>query len=152
MTNYFVRPGGDRPEFWLVITFLWGDDEDVDTDGDSDTPASCKWTELWIERRSGDRESVDVSPSGRRPLILLVKSETPDLAARVAFFLATATRGKVAEQETGPFKVPEELLSKMGRDFDVEAALQRVLRSRFIRATDENPFPRAEDDERDRRG
>lgn len=128
MKTYFVRVGGNRPQFGLVVTFLWGDDEDVDTEGDSVEPESQDWTELYVARRGGAREVVDVSVSQSEPLTLRVDSEWPEIAARVAFFLATATKGAVAEQSAGPFGSPSTLFSSIG-NFDVRAGLERVIKS-----------------------
>ena len=35
MATFYVRPAGDRPDYRVVISFLWQDEQNVDTDGDS---------------------------------------------------------------------------------------------------------------------
>lgn len=133
MMTYFVRVAGDRPQFGLVTTFLWSDDEDVDTEGDSEEAASQDWTELYVARRHGDRESVDVSPVRMNPLILRIDSKWPEIAARVAFFLASVTKGAVAEQAEGKFLPANSVLPSLGK-FDVTAGLERVMKSPLLKS------------------
>ena len=40
MTQFYVNAEHDRPDFRPVITYLWHDILNVDTDGDSFDPAS----------------------------------------------------------------------------------------------------------------
>src|SRR5215213_7425264 len=101
MAQFFIRPRGPRPDFRLVITFLWGDFHNVDTDGNSHNPASHDWTELYCTNREAARERVDVFPAQDDPLTLRVRSEVPELAARVAYFLAAETNSMVAESDGG---------------------------------------------------
>src|SRR5258708_19192620 len=91
MTRYYVTAPKPRPDFRLVITFLWHDGQNVDTEGDCEHPASNDWTELYIANREQPTEpSVSVSAHQQSPLILAVESESEHTAARAAYFLAVS--------------------------------------------------------------
>jgi len=139
-TRLFVRPVELRPDFRLVITFLWSENHDVDSDGDSHNPASRSWTWLYLQDRAHPESIVEVHTVDLDPLILAVDSEQPTLAARVAFFLAHETHGEVSS-ETGVFGSPDSLLPRLGVDFDLAEALKRAHESVWRTATEENPYP-----------
>jgi hypothetical protein len=130
-----------RPDFRLVIAFLWGDGHNVDSDGNSYNPASREWTELYLSDRETTEPPVTVSPDQDSPLVLSVESDSTTLAARVAFFLASATHGRVAVDAEQPFTAPDVLIPHLGDDFDADAAFRRVAESPVNRATLENPYP-----------
>jgi hypothetical protein len=137
---FYVKHTSFRPDFRLVLTFLWGDDRNCDTDGNSRNPASREWTELYCRNRENPAEVFDVSPVTKEPLVLEVESPHKWLAARVAYFLAVESAGFVADTPDGPYTAPEELISKVG-DFDVAAAKGRVDQSVFQGSTLEDPYP-----------
>lgn len=139
----------ERPEFRLVIAFLWHDAKDVDTDGDSNNPASREWTELYIQNRADTDEVVDILPQEESPLVLRVESDRDYLAARVAYFLAVHMGGEVRVSAKGPYMNPDGLLPLLG-DFDRDAAMRRVADSPFSRSSPEHPYPDL-DNERDTR-
>lgn len=119
-----------RPDFRLVISFLWSDEVNVDTDGDADSPASHEWTELSCINRENEREAFDIAPVMSEPLILEICSEISELAARVAYFLARSTGSRVASTQNGPWQELDWLIEKVG-DFDLAQGLQRVDRSQW---------------------
>ena len=125
-----------------MISFLWGDSANVDTDGDSYNPASRDWTELYCMNRDNEREVISIGPVVDEPLTLEICSEIPKLAARVAYFLASSTDSHVAPSQTGPWHEVDWLTGQMGH-FDLAQALDRVARSRWSSATLDNPYPDA---------
>jgi hypothetical protein len=127
MAVFFVKPTSVRPDFRLVLTFLWGDRRNCDTDGNSHNPASREWTELYCRNRETPSEVFDVSPRNQEPLLLQIKSPHEWLAARVAYL---ESRGLISEQQNGPFSAPVTLLPQMG-EFDLETANERVRRSHY---------------------
>lgn len=139
-TTFHVKPAGPRPDFRLVITFLWSDSHNVDSDGDASNPASRDWTELYLMNREETAEEVEVYPSQATPLILAVDSDREYLSARVAYFLARETRGEVA-MESGGYLSPDVLVSRLGAGFDLAAALQRADDSVWRRSTLDSPYP-----------
>jgi hypothetical protein len=141
MVALFVTAPSERPDYRLVIAFLWHDGQNVDTEGNSDNPASRTWTELYIKNREHAGEVVDVSQHQCSPLVLRVESEQEHLVARVALFLATHCRGVVATDPAGDFLPADTLLSSVGADFDSPAAFRRVAASPFAHSSLDNPFP-----------
>jgi hypothetical protein len=137
---FFVKPRSLRPDFRLVLTFLWGDRRNCDTDGNSHNPASREWTELYCRNRGNPTEVFDVSPRSQEPLLLQVQSPHEWLAARVAYFLAVESGGEIAEQPESTYLAPPTLAARMG-EFDLEAAKERVRRSPFQKATLDDPYP-----------
>ena len=130
MVKLYVRAARPRPDFRLVLAFIWGDDVDTDTDGDSRPVDSREWTELYAQNRGCKDEVFDVLPASDEPLVLRVQSEHEWLAAAVAHLLAEVTGGGVSEQATGPFAPAESVLARIGA-FDVPAAWERFRSSRY---------------------
>jgi hypothetical protein len=139
--RFYITAPGERPDFRLVITFLWHDGQNVDTDGNSYNPASRTWTQLYIQNREQPDQVVDVTPYQESPLILLIESKQQYLAARVAFFLSTFCGGCVSSQADGEYRQPDSLLSHVGVDFGTSAAMERVAQSPFSHSSVDNPFP-----------
>jgi len=124
-TIYVACPG-ERPFFGWMKNFVWvEEDVDTDTDGDSYPRDSRTWTELTMITRDERDERFDVDPVQQNPLILKVRSEIQELAARAAYALAVYTGGGVSKQADGSFDAPDVLIPYMGKTFDLAAALQR---------------------------
>ncbi|HLX63963.1 MAG TPA: hypothetical protein VKX17_22010 [Planctomycetota bacterium] len=137
--HIFVAAPRCRPDFRVIIAFLWGDNENVDTDGDSFNPASRDWTELYIANRNNG-EIVDINPSQKSPLILDVQSDKVYLAARVAYFLAVSMGSKILMPPDKDFRSLDILIPLLG-NFDLDAALKRAGSSPFLNSSLENPYP-----------
>ncbi|SIN80187.1 hypothetical protein SAMN05444166_0945 [Singulisphaera sp. GP187] len=140
MTELYVLPGGPRPDYRLVLAFVWGDDANCDTEGDSQHPADREWTELYAQKRSRPDEVFDVSPVGEHPLVLKVESSAEWLAAVVASMLAESSAGSVSDDPCGPFNAAKLLLDRMD-GFDIGVAWARYWGSPFQKATADNPYP-----------
>lgn len=125
----------------LVQAFLWGDDENVDGEGNAISPASRTWTELILIPRDREEAGFEISEHKTFPLTLKVCSESRQIAARVAYLLAHHMKSKVADTQSGPYELPEILISELGQDFDLEEAFARFQNSLFMNATLENPYP-----------
>jgi hypothetical protein len=130
VVKFYVRVTRPRPDFRLVLAFVWGDDVDTDTDGDSRPADSREWTELYAQNRGRKDEVFDVLPEHVEPLVLRVQSEHEWLAASVAHLLAEITGGGVSDQAAGPFVSAESVLARVGA-FDVPAAWERFRNSRY---------------------
>jgi hypothetical protein len=140
MARVFLQPRGPRPDFRLVISFLWGDLHNVDTEGNSYNPANRDWTELYCQNRENELETFHVGAVSQAPLTLAVESDLPELAARVAYFLATETWAAVASDPSGPWHGPALLRKSLG-SFDLAAAELRAQKSVWREATLEDPYP-----------
>lgn len=144
MPRFFVRPQGLRPDFRLVVTFLWGDFHNVDTEGNSYNPASREWTWLYCQNRECEQEIFEIEPCSEQPLILQVHSELSELAARVTWFLAKETQSSVAPEPTGPWHELIWLGDKVGA-FDLCEGERRASLSVWRRSTLADPYPNLHD-------
>lgn len=140
MQTFYVKPEGSRPDFRLVLAFVWGDDTRCDTDGNSHNPASRDWTELYAQNRARPTELFEVYPTSEEPLVMTVESEHEWLAAAVALLLTESTGGSVSTEFAGKFGASESLYPWLG-GFDVPAAWDRFRASPFQRSTLEDPYP-----------
>ena len=123
----YVLARGERPDYRQVIAFLWSEDQDVDSDGDSYPASSRTWTELTLITRDERQERVDVDLCSDNPIVLEVRSEKRSLAARVAYLLAKSTCGSVGWSPDGPFDEPDSLKAELGDDFDLDAAWTAII-------------------------
>ena len=140
MATLYVQPAGLRPDFRLVLAFVWGDAANCDTDGNAHYPADRGWTNLYAWNRSRPGEVFDVTVARETPLILEVDSPIEWLAVAVAYLLAVASAGIVSTDPNGPFTSASALQSRVG-EFDVDAAWLRYRLSPFQRSSAENPYP-----------
>ncbi|MCC9603748.1 hypothetical protein LOC67_24625 [Stieleria sp. JC731] len=141
MKQFFVNAESERPDFRLVVTYLWHDLYNVDTDGNSCNPASRTWTQLFIRNRQDDSETVDIFPVSEAPSILLVESQKEYLAARTAYFLAEFMSTGIAETQDGPFREVVTIQDAIGAGFDVTEAICRVQSSPYLTSTLDYPYP-----------
>lgn len=138
MHTWFTQPCAEKPDYRLVISFLWGDLHNVDTDGDSENPASRSWTWLHVQNREAPHEIVEIDEvEGSR--CIRIRSATSWLAAAVAFFLAK--EGRVTVSRDTHEWVDCDLLRSDAGDFDLEAGLVRANTSVWRQATQSDPYP-----------
>jgi hypothetical protein len=140
VVTWYVRPTGPRPDFRLVLAFVWGDAADCDTDGNARHPSDREWTELYAQNRSRPGEVFDVIEAGKNPLVLAVESPIEWLAAAVAHLLAESSAGSVSNNPVGPFTPANSALAYVG-DFDVKGAWSRYRVSPFQRSSADDPYP-----------
>lgn len=141
MHAFYVTAPNKRPDLRLIQAFLWGDDENVKSDGNALSPASRTWTELSLISRDREDAWFEISEHKVIPLTLKVHSESKQIAAQVAYLLAHHMKSKVATMPSGSYESPEILISELGQEFDLEEAFARFQNSPFINATLENPYP-----------
>ena len=130
---------GERPDFRIVITFLWSECHNVDSDGDADNPASRSWTRLYCRDRSSPFASFVIGPIATDPLVLGLESEDPNIAARVALFLHRETGCDV--RLDGKLVEAGELIERCGKDFDLDEAFSRSSNSVWRKSSLDNPYP-----------
>jgi hypothetical protein len=127
-----VAANGPRPDFRLFIPFLWNEEHDVDSDGNSYNPASRTWTYLYMSSREIPDQTFEINEVSNQPIQFRVISTNEHLANRVAYFLARETNGDIIGIETGKEKIG---------DFNLEQALERADKSIWRKSTLENPYP-----------
>ncbi len=93
MTQYFVKAERERPDFRLVITYLWHDLYNVDTDGGFIQSSQSHVDSSFRRNRQDESEIVYVNPATNSAMVLRVESEKEHLAARTAYFLAEYMSG-----------------------------------------------------------
>jgi hypothetical protein len=91
--------------------------------------------------RTIEHEGFEIYPLQPDPLILEVCSPSLEIASRIAFLLGDFTRGRVMLIGHDEWANPQTLIPQMGKDFDLAQALQRFEKSRYQKATLNNPYP-----------
>ena len=140
--EYFVSEVGTRPDFRLVITVLFGPDVDaVDSDGDAHHPASREWTDLYCYSRVVKSRWSEIEPDSRDPLVLAIRSDSPDLAALAALFMSDETNGKVTLDRESSKPVDRDTLIEACATLEPLDRLEASKESVWRRATLDNPYP-----------
>ena len=129
----------DRPDFRTVWIFLWGENHDIDSDGDSSNPASRTWTQLYMKSREEENELFEIYPIEENPLIFEVASENIYLANRVAYFLCRETKGKLIDGHMNENNC--NILENELGDFNLAIALKRADECIWRKSSLENPYP-----------
>lgn len=143
-TRYCLITDAPRPDFRLFITFLWSDDHNVDVDGDAEHPASRSWTDLYCVDRDSQDDQFEIEIVNQGEQSILIESRRSTIASRVALFLSEEIGSDVFPSPKAGTPVDRAaLVSECGADFDVSAAFDRTRRSRWRRATEEDPYPKA---------
>lgn len=139
--TFFLNPKKERPDFRLIISWLWDDEHDTDTEGDSYNPASREWTELYIANRENKNEKIDIFPTTKNPLLLEISATTKELAYKLVYFLSEQTEGNIfKEKEMNNIVSKNELLEFIDSDW-LKNAIERVDKSIWKNTTLENPYP-----------
>ena len=139
--KFLARLDGPRPDFRTVISFLWSDFHNVDSDGDSDNPASRVWTYLYLQNRVNGEEVVEVSKNGEVPLVLCIVSPLRSMALGVAYFLAHWSSGEILDPESGEALNKKFVLDELDATFDLLNRIERAERSVWNQSTLINPYP-----------
>ena len=137
----FIEISNERPDFRLVATWLWNGPHDIDSDGNSDNPASRQWTELYLCSRQNSDEMIDISPVSENPLILRVNGSTSEMVSRAAYFLAVETNGQLFTDEALSNSIGLEDLKLQVGNFDIENAMKRTRESRWRKSSIDKPYP-----------
>ena len=96
LVSYFLVAPGPRPPYYRVPRFLWGENCNFDSDGDSEpNPHTTQWTELYVALRPDCKEIVTVDPIEAPELVLCISSKNPELAYRAASFLQKEAGGEL---------------------------------------------------------
>ena len=69
MYEFWIKDSGPRSPYQRYVSYLWGEDSDCDTDGNSSSPSDREWTELTIINRKNNTGRVDVDSEQNSPLI-----------------------------------------------------------------------------------
>ena len=139
--KFLVRLDGPRPDFRTVISFLWSDFHNVDSDGDSHNPASREWTSLYLQNRENREEVVEVDKDGDAPLVLRIVSPVRTMALGVAYFLVHWSSGEILDAESGETLNQKFVMDELEVTFDLLTRIERAERSVWNQSTLTNPYP-----------
>ncbi|MBB4080806.1 hypothetical protein GGR28_003441 [Lewinella aquimaris] len=146
MTNninlLYIKPKNLRPDFRLLITWLWNDNENVDSDGNADNPASTEWTELNIRHREDSSLNFDIQPLQTNPLILEIKSTSTEMLYKVAYFMLDRTDGELSDNLEFEPLISKTYVKELIQPFSTDEADNRVNNSRYLHTTILNPYPK----------
>jgi len=96
--RHYLSAPGERPCSQSVAYHLWGSGCDFDSDGNDDQPPPGGWTELTVALRPDCEERVDVDPlDDILLLVLVIRSESEDLARRAALFIQSKAGGDLSD-------------------------------------------------------
>lgn len=134
-----VMVNADRPDFRVFWSFLWGDDHNIDSDGDSYNPASRTWTMLTMASREISNTRFEIVPSRENKKHFKVCSKNEFMTRRVAWFLARETNGIILN---GSEIIDADVLAtELGDDFNLDEALHRADTCVWRKSTLENKYP-----------
>lgn len=141
-TQFMLIPNGNRPDFRVIISFLWSDNFNCDSEGNSQNPASREWTELYLANRENKNEYIEISEIDVDPLTFQILSSSPILAAAVTYFLLHETNGAWSKNLEDGFQTSDEcLISIIGDRFDLKKGISRSSQSIWRKSTLDNPYP-----------
>lgn len=78
---------GQMPPYYRVACALWGEDTNIDSDGDSSTPESTDWRELTLIRRPDYDLRIDIDPTPEDRDTVELRSESTELLDQALAFL-----------------------------------------------------------------
>jgi hypothetical protein len=142
--HYFVQVDGPMPDFRTIITFLWSDFHNVDSDGNSHNPASRDWSELYLQNREKENEVIEIFSEEEEPKILRVVSSDRLLALGVAYFLVHWSSGEILDAETKSPVNQQPVMDELELSFDLLTRVERAEKSIWNRSTLEEPYPNLE--------
>lgn len=137
----YLTPKQSMPDYRLLITWLWSEFNNTDSDGNSFNPASNDWNELYLCNREKTNEVININPIDKSAKTLEITGSTKELIFQTAYFLAIETKGKISLDSKGVKVIGLEEMTKLVSNFDLNSATKRVAKSIWRKATLENPYP-----------
>lgn len=138
--EFFVRLEGPRPDYRTLISFLWSDFHNVDSDGDSFNPASREWTCLYLQNREKEEEFVEIAKVGE-PVFLHVVSPFRSIALGIAYFLVHWSSGEIFEANSDEPLDQKLVIDELEATFDLLTRIERAEHSIWNHSTLDNPYP-----------
>ncbi|QPB83498.1 hypothetical protein CWC22_011065 [Pseudoalteromonas rubra] len=78
---------GPMPAYYKIADDIWGEDADIDSDGNSETAESTDWSELTIILRSDQDQRIDIDTIPGKEHFLLLCASSKELSESVMQFL-----------------------------------------------------------------
>jgi len=95
ITRYRIINPGPRPPYYRLGDHLFGEDANIDSDGNSESLEDTTWTELSVSLRDGKSPYVNIDPVSYDPLVLEISCFSSELAKKTAEYLVKITGGKL---------------------------------------------------------
>jgi hypothetical protein len=132
---FLITVDRDRPDFRVFIDLLYGVEQNVDTDGDSNPVNSRTWSYLYIADRESDDPHLEITALGE-PGVFEVTSESARLEELAALYLFIYS-GTSINYSSVPFS--SEQIQSLKTKYAVE--LKRANTSLWHQSSNENPYP-----------
>jgi hypothetical protein len=131
---HIVEIDRERPDFRVFIDLLYGENRNVDTEGDSDPVYSRSWTYLYIADRESDDPSIEIFVRNGQPSSFAVESESGRLEELAALYLFL-TSGKSISDVTSKSIDVSELRTKYSLE------LHRAANAVWHKSSSDLPYP-----------
>jgi hypothetical protein len=145
-TRFYLLGTGARPDFRLLVTFVWGGIEGVETNGDADNPASRSWTWLVARTKSKPLQELEVDKASDEPNSLVVSGNSAEVAARAAYFLALEMGANVRVGSPRGAMVTMRELEQIAGSSSIRGGLETCAVSIWRKSSPANPYPNLESD------
>ena len=104
---HFIEIDRERPDFRVFIDLLYGQNRNVDTEGDSDPVYSRSWTYLYIADRESDDPPIEIFAKDGQPSVFAVESESERLEELAALYLFLTSGKSISSGAIASIDVPE---------------------------------------------
>ncbi len=104
---HIVEIDRERPDFRVFIDLLYGENRNVDTEGDSDPVYSRSWTYLYIADRESDDPPIEIFARDGQPSSFVVESESVRLEELAALYLLLTSGKSISGSTSRPIDVSE---------------------------------------------
>jgi len=135
-------PRKRRPDFRLLMTWLWSDSENIESDGNYRNPPSKEWTGPYIRHRRDNNFYFESNPVADDPLVLEIKSTNKLMLNKVGYFMQERTDGELSESFDCKRSLSKNFIRELIQSFSVDDANDRVASSRYIHTTKDDPYPK----------
>lgn len=137
----YLKPVDSRPDFRLVKVWLWGENHETDSYGNSFNPADRDWTELYLSSRKKDNEYIDIYPICENPPVLQIKGSAIEIILQTAYFLCVETNGQLSYSPDFHKTVNLDQIKKRIGAFNISEARERTDKSIWRKSSLNNPYP-----------
>ena len=133
---YKVKIENERPDFRVFIDLLYGQNKNIDSDGDSNPVYSRNWTELYVKKRDNISSSIEIFANCEKPEFFEVNSDDDELEEIVALYLYEYC-GNSIEKNSQILSL--EVIDNLKNKFRIN--LQRARESIWHESDKNNPYP-----------
>jgi hypothetical protein len=133
---YQIKVDKNPPDFRVFIDLLYGENHNVDTDGNSYPVNSRLWTYLYISDRESHDAPVTILVKQSNPNIFEVKSKSQELETLAALYLFLYCGTSIAFNDRELEQKEIEILKQR-----YTGQLQRAEKAIWHESSDQRPYP-----------